>query len=215
MKKYISLFLCLTCILTLVACGKKAAPIQLPQTSDITSVDVTVGENTTNHSDTAWISEIISDISSSEPTSKQSVQDFPQTESYIKIDFQFETGTSTIFAYEENGKHYIEQPYQGIYKIDSQLYERLQEIHSAVMFPGMTAFPCPHFVAASASSTLAILSAAVSFAPCLKKPDTTRTEFPIRISVTQSAGAVLFMLCLICSFLSVIGELLSIVHQLL
>ena len=54
MKKYISLFLCLTCILTLVACGKKAAPIQLPQTSDITSVDVTVGENTTNHSDTAW-----------------------------------------------------------------------------------------------------------------------------------------------------------------
>ena len=55
MKKYISLFLCLTCILTLVACGKKAAPIQLPQTSDITSVDVTVGENTTNHSDTAWI----------------------------------------------------------------------------------------------------------------------------------------------------------------
>lgn len=96
MKKYISLFLCLTCILTLVACGKKAAPIQLPQTSDITSVDVTVGENTTTHSDTAWISEIISDISSSEPTSKQSVQDFPQTESYIKIDFQFETGTSTI-----------------------------------------------------------------------------------------------------------------------
>lgn len=75
---------------------EKAAPIQLPQTSDITSVDVTVGENTTNHSDTAWISEIISDISNSEPTSKQSVQDFPQTESYIKIDFQFETGTSTI-----------------------------------------------------------------------------------------------------------------------
>ena len=32
---------------------------------------------------------------------------------------------------------------------------------------------------------------------CLKKPDTTRTEFPMRISVTQSAGAVLFMLCLI------------------
>ena len=112
MKKYISLFLCLTCILTLVACGKKAAPIQLPQTSDITSVDVTVGENTTNHSDTAWISEIISDISSSEPTSKQSVQDFPQTESYIKIDFQFETGTSTIFAYEENGKH-LTYPFSG------------------------------------------------------------------------------------------------------
>ena len=127
MKKYISLFLCLTCILTLVACGKKAAPIQLPQTSDITSVDVTVGENTTNHSDTAWISEIISDISSSEPTSKQSVQDFPQTESYIKIDFRYETGTITIFAYEDRGKYYLEQPYQGIYKTDRKLFERLNE----------------------------------------------------------------------------------------
>ena len=115
MKKYISLFFMsdlhfnFSCVWE-----KKLLPFSCPQTSDITSVDVTVGENTTNHSDTAWISEIISDISSSEPTSKQSVQDFPQTESYIKIDFQFETGTSTIFAYEgKRRKHYIEQPYQG------------------------------------------------------------------------------------------------------
>lgn len=127
MKKMFFLFLCLTCILTLAACGEKAAPIQLPQSSAITSVDVTVGESTTDHSDTIWISEIISDISRSEPTSKQSVQDFPQAESYIKIDFQFETGTSTIFAYEENGEYFIEQPYQGIYKIDRQMFERLQE----------------------------------------------------------------------------------------
>lgn len=127
MKKYISLFLCLTCILTLVRVGKKLLHSVAPNKRHYICWCNPVGENTTNHSDTAWISEIISDISSSEPTSKQSVQDFPQTESYIKIDFQFETGTSTIFAYEENGKHYIEQPYQGIYKIDSQLYERLQE----------------------------------------------------------------------------------------
>lgn len=41
-------------------------------------------------------------------------------------------------------------------------------------------------VAASACNTFAILSAAVSVLPCLKKPDTTRTELPMRISVTQS-----------------------------
>ena len=51
MKKYISLFLCLTCVLTLVACGKKADPITLPQIDEITSVDITVGENTVSHSD--------------------------------------------------------------------------------------------------------------------------------------------------------------------
>ena len=46
MKKFLSLFLCLTCVLTLVACGKKAVPITLPQTDEITSIDITFGENT-------------------------------------------------------------------------------------------------------------------------------------------------------------------------
>ena len=127
MKKYVSIFLCLACALTLVACGKKADPITLPQIDEITSIDITVGENTVSHSDKTWISEIIANISSSEPTKKESVQDVPQAESYIKIDFQFEAGTSTLFAYEDSGKYYVEQPYQGIYKIDSQLYSQLQE----------------------------------------------------------------------------------------
>lgn len=129
MKKYVSIFLCLACVLTLVACGKKADSITLPQTDEITSIDITVGENTVSHSDKTWISEIIANISSSEPTKKESVQDVPQAESYIKIDFQFETGTSTLFAYEDSGKYYVEQPYQGIYKIDSQLYSWLQEVN--------------------------------------------------------------------------------------
>ena len=127
MKKFLSLFLCLTCILTLAACGKKAAPITLPQADEIASIDITFEENTVSHSDKTWMSEIIADISSSEPTKKESVQDAPRVESYIKIDFRLETGTITIFAYEDRGKYYLEQPYQGIYKIDSQLFEKLQE----------------------------------------------------------------------------------------
>lgn len=127
MKKQISLFLCIACILVLTACGKKADLITLPQTDDITSIDITVGENTVNHTDKTWMSEIIADISDSEPTKKESVTDVPQVESYIRIDFYFNTGTSTLFAYEDSRKYYVEQPYQGIYKIDSQLYGRLQE----------------------------------------------------------------------------------------
>ena len=85
MKKFLSLFLCLTCVLTLVACGKNAVPITLPQTDEITSIDITFGENTVSHSDKTWISEIIADISSSEPTKKESVQDCPQVESISKL----------------------------------------------------------------------------------------------------------------------------------
>ena len=131
MKKFLSLFLCLTCILTLVACGKKAAPITLPRADEITSIDITFEENTVSHSDKTWMSEIIADISSSKPTKKESVQDVPQAESYIRIDFRHETGTETetltIFAYEDRGKYYLEQPYQGIYKIERRLFERLKE----------------------------------------------------------------------------------------
>lgn len=127
MGKFFSLFLSLICVLTLVACGKKADPITLPQTDEIKSIDITVGENTVNHSDKTWISEVIADISGSEPTKKESVQDVPRAESYIKIDFRLETGISTLFAYEDSGKYYLEQPYQGIYKIDSRLFEKLQE----------------------------------------------------------------------------------------
>ena len=131
MKKFLSLFLFLTCILTLAACGKKAAPITLPQADKITSIDITIAENTVSHSDKTWMSEIIADISSSKPTKKESVQDVPQAESYIRIDFRHETGTETetitIFAYEDRGKYYLEQPYQGIYKIERRLFERLKE----------------------------------------------------------------------------------------
>ena len=131
MKKILSWFLYITCILTLVACGKRAAPITLPQADEITSIDITFEENTVSHSDKTWISEIIADISSSEPTKKESVQDFPQAKSYIRIDFRHETGTETeiitIFAYEDRGKYYLEQPYRGIYKTDRKLFERLNE----------------------------------------------------------------------------------------
>ncbi|MFQ8922893.1 MAG: DUF5301 domain-containing protein [Clostridium paraputrificum] len=127
MKKYFSLFLSLICILALTACGKKADSITLPKTENILSVDVTVEGKTEHHLDEFWISNMISNISNSKPTRKESVQDVPQVENYIKIDIQFETGTSTLFAYEDKGKYYIEQPYQGIYEIDSKQYEQLQE----------------------------------------------------------------------------------------
>ena len=87
MKKYVSIFLCLACVLTLVACGKKADPITLPQTDEITSIDITVEENTVSHSDKTWISEIIANISSSEPTKKESVQDVHKRKVILRLTF--------------------------------------------------------------------------------------------------------------------------------
>lgn len=129
MKKCFSVIICVACILTLFACGKKANPIVLPQSSDVVSVDVIDGENTVNCSDKIWIDEVISGLSDSKPTNKQSVQDFPQVDNYIKVELNSQTEKTTVFVYKDKGKFYIEQPYNGIYIIDSDLYKMFWELY--------------------------------------------------------------------------------------
>ena len=129
MKNCFSVIICVVCILTLFACGKKANPIILPQSSDVVSVDVIDGENTVNCSDKTWIDEVISGLSDSKPTNKQSVQDFPQVDNYIKVELNSQTEKTTVFVYKDKGKFYIEQPYNGIYIIDSDLYKMFWELY--------------------------------------------------------------------------------------
>lgn len=129
MKKCFSVIICVVCILTLFACGKKANPIILPQSSDVVSVDVIDGENTVNCSDKTWIDEVINGITDSKPTNKQSVQDFPQVDNYIKVELNSQTEKTTVFVYKDKGKFYIEQPYNGIYIIDSDLYKMFWELY--------------------------------------------------------------------------------------
>lgn len=129
MKKCFSVIICVACILTLFACGKKANPIVLPQSSDVVSVDVIDGENTVNCSDKTWIDEVISGLSDSKPTNRESVQDFPQVDNYIKVELNSQTEKTTVFVYKDKGKFYVEQPYNGIYIIDSDLYKMFWELY--------------------------------------------------------------------------------------
>ncbi len=52
-------------------------------------------------------------------TTNESVQDSPiNVENEIKIDFEYdENKSSTVFIYKKKGKYFIEQPYNGIYRI--------------------------------------------------------------------------------------------------
>lgn len=129
MKKCFSVIICVACILTLFACGKKANPIVLPQSSDVVSVDVIDGENTVNCSDKTWIDEVISGLSDSKPTNRESVQDFPQVDNYIKVELNSQTEKTIVFVYKDKGKFYVEQPYNGIYIIDSDLYKMFWELY--------------------------------------------------------------------------------------
>ena len=128
MKKWFSVIICVVCILTLFACSKKANPIVLPQSSDVVSVDVTVGENTVNCSDKTWIDEVISGLSDSKPTNRESVQDSPNVKDYMRIEINSQTEKTTVFVYKDKGKFYVEQPYSGICIIDEETYNQLKEV---------------------------------------------------------------------------------------
>lgn len=60
-------------------------------------------------------------------TYKESVQDYPvNIDNLIKIDIYLKNDSiSTIFMYEENNKYYIEQPYNGIYKLKKDEFENI------------------------------------------------------------------------------------------
>ena len=121
MKKCVSLATALTLLLILTACGRTET-MTLPETGKIASVDVTAGDQTVRHTDEAWISEMVTTFSGAEPTGRESVQDVPQAEEFIRLDLQLGSGASTLFAYQEGGSFYVEQPYQGIWRITGEQY---------------------------------------------------------------------------------------------
>ena len=121
MKKTLAIILASIMCLTLASCGK-ADPIVLPDRDNIANISVVIDGETICHEDSSWIDSVLSGIAGAEPTSKKSVQDVPQVDDYIKLDIQLYSGVSTVFAYEEDGKYYIEQPYQGIYELGADTY---------------------------------------------------------------------------------------------
>lgn len=126
MKKIIRLLIVGIMACSIAGCSQKNAnPINLPEESTIQSVDITAGNKTQKFSDIEWISQCISSITNAQATTKESVQDIPQVDEYIKIDINTDDAISTIFVYIEKSDYYIEQPYQGIYKTDSAFYEML------------------------------------------------------------------------------------------
>ena len=118
MKKYIRLSIGMIMCILFSACGSsaKADPIVLPATEDIISISVSDDNATATCTDREQIGEIMSILVDMESTSKPSVNDSPNVDEYVKIDFNCSDDTVTvIFFYEDSGTQYVEQPYQGIY----------------------------------------------------------------------------------------------------
>ncbi len=127
-RKGLLLVLLLALAMALTACGNNnAEAIVLPSIDDIDSVTIQDDVMITNLIDEEWTKTVLAVIAKAEPTSKESVQDVPDAENCVQIDFNLADGSmNTMFCYEKDGSYYIEQPYQGIYQTDKAFYDMLK-----------------------------------------------------------------------------------------
>lgn len=111
------------------ALNRKADPIILPEAGDLTSISVVSGDMIAASEDKQWIAEFMTLLADMESTNKWSINDAPTVKEYIMINLNCCDGTiKAVFFYEENGKEYVEQPYQGIYKPASELGVKIMEL---------------------------------------------------------------------------------------
>lgn len=97
--------------------------LDLPKASKVEFSHVHGGTTTTIYEcDESKISSLIKDIEEKSSYSKESVNDNPNGVDYIKVKMD----TKTYYIYERNGKTYIEEPYNGIWKIPSDLYKTIK-----------------------------------------------------------------------------------------
>lgn len=116
----------------LIILNKKNYELNLPEQEKLKSITIEIQANQKEIMDTQEIQDIIYVLNNSgkgRNTKQESINDFPvNTENIITVKFNFEEeGTSTIFVYIRNDNYYIEQPYNGIYKISGDEYNSIEK----------------------------------------------------------------------------------------
>lgn len=107
----------------LAGCGKRAAPIDLPPDTAVTEVCVvTMNGEEIAVTEPDRIEAVMRFLRAAEPTRRQSVNDRPTNVAiYGIVTIRAGDRTTVVYYYEKSGGYYIEQPYQGIYRIENSL----------------------------------------------------------------------------------------------
>lgn len=134
----IILCICLGAVLGIVCynkMNKSSYALNLPSADSVNSIIIKQNDKNVDLSDEEIIKDIINVLGAVKRTTKEeSIQDSPtNVDNEIQVDFKFKNnettkdGTSTIFVYEKKGKYYIEQPYNGIYRISADEYNSVEK----------------------------------------------------------------------------------------
>lgn len=137
MKSKNVVFLILGIILVVAVIGiayifanRRTYTLNLPQVENLKNISLKQNDDERIISESDEMEELLKVINGvKRVTKEESIQDSPvNIDNLIKIDFYFvENGVSTIFIYKKNNNYYIEQPYNGIYQINSEEYDFIEK----------------------------------------------------------------------------------------
>jgi predicted small lipoprotein YifL len=127
MRKMIAFLLTVICVVMLAGCGKKAEPIDLPSNEAVISIEViTLDGAKADITEANQIETVMTALSAAEPTRLESVNDQPtNVDAYGTISINTVGESTVVYYYDKDSKHYIEQPYRGIYEMEDYLEETL------------------------------------------------------------------------------------------
>ena len=136
MKKIITIIVCSISFLFLSACvSKKKLILPEPETISVISLQKKISEDVKTITKREEISKLIENIQKqSKSTTFESVNDQPtNVKNYIIIKFTHknEENDSVAYLYTSKEKQYIEQPYAGIWEVNPDIANRIEEAFSS------------------------------------------------------------------------------------
>ena len=136
MKKIITVIVCSISFLVLSACvSKKKLILPEPESISVISIQKKLSDNVKTITKREDISKLIKEIQKqSKSTSLESVNDQPtNVKDYIIIKFthQNEENDSVVYLYTKKKRQYIEQPYAGIWEVNPDIANRIEEAYSS------------------------------------------------------------------------------------
>ena len=129
----IILLVCVSAILGVLYFNKvykSSYVLNIPSEGNVYNISLEQNGKRTQVNEQDKINDIINIVGEvKRTTTNESVQDSPiNVENEIKIDFEYdENKTSTVFVYKKKGKYFIEQPYNGIYRISLDDYSSIEK----------------------------------------------------------------------------------------
>ena len=136
MKKLITIIVFSISFLVLSACSsKKKLILPEPERISVISMQKSISEDVKTITKREEISKLIKEIQKqSTSTTFESVNDQPtNVKDYIIIKFthQNEEKDSVVYLYTKKKRQYIEQPYAGIWEVNPDIANRIEEIFSS------------------------------------------------------------------------------------